>query len=221
MKSCAFAARAAASICASVNRPGGAVRDVVAHRVVEENRLLAHDAGERAQRRELDLARVDAVEGDAAVGRLVEARNQIHQRALPRPARADQRDDLAAPRDEADVAQHRARRRRRSETFSNAIDSRSAVDARAAIELRLGGLVEHLEQALGGGERLLRGRRRLRELLERRQQPHHQDHEGDQRRGVHQLDPLSTSLRADPEDQHRDRRADDSGDRLRQRTRCA
>ena len=44
---------------------------------------------------ERDLARVDAVEQDAPCGRLVEARDEVDERALPRPARAHERDDLA------------------------------------------------------------------------------------------------------------------------------
>ena len=65
MKSCAFAARAAASICSRValGRPVG---DVAGDRVVEENRILRHDADLAAQRGERDTPDVDAVDENCA-----------------------------------------------------------------------------------------------------------------------------------------------------------
>jgi subfamily B ATP-binding cassette protein MsbA len=50
------------------------------------------------------------------------------------------------------------------------------------------------------GERLLRGRRRLRELLERREEAHHENHEGDERRAVERAG--ENFARAEPEHHH-------------------
>ena len=95
MKSCALAARAARSICSSRELLGRRVRDVVAHGVVEEHGVLADDAGQRAKRRERDVARVDPVYTNPARGRIIKAGNEIDERALPRSAGADERDDRA------------------------------------------------------------------------------------------------------------------------------
>src|SRR5205085_7265808 len=85
---------------------GGTVGDIMAHRVVEEHRILADDAGERAERFERDLAGVDAVEEDAAAVRLVEARDEVDERALAGAARANERDDASLLCREAHVIEH-------------------------------------------------------------------------------------------------------------------
>ena len=56
-----------------------------------------------------DVAQVVAVDGDPALGRIVEARQQVGDRRLAGAARADQRRDLAGPGRERDVAQRPAR----------------------------------------------------------------------------------------------------------------
>ena len=86
-----------------------AVGYVVAHRVVEENRLLRYFADLRPQRRETHLAHVDAVDEDAPAGHVEEARNQIHQGRLPCPAGPNQRDHFAAVDGQVDVVQHHRR----------------------------------------------------------------------------------------------------------------
>ena len=207
MKSCALAARAAASICASRVLPGRAVRDVVAHRIVEQHRVLTHDPDERAKRRQRDLARVHAVEQDAARGRLVEARNEIDERALPRSARrrrARSTSPFGAPR---------ARRRVSTGSSSYANDTRSNSSARSnaagAIvprsRLRLGRAVEHLEHPLGRRERLLRRRRHLRQLLERLQHAHDEDEERDERRAGQRCRPSAPAARRPRESAPRSR----------------
>ena len=92
--------------------------------------------------------------------------------------------------------------------------SNVAVAMRAAIQARFRRAVEHLEDPLGRGQRLLRRRRHLRELLERLQHPHHEDEERDQRRAGHRAGVHHS--RADPENRDGDRRADGLGDRLRE-----
>jgi hypothetical protein len=64
MNSCAFAARAARSTARAKRRQR--VRDVGAHRVVEQHRLLRHHAEVAPQRARADLAQVDAIDRDAA-----------------------------------------------------------------------------------------------------------------------------------------------------------
>ncbi len=62
----------------------------------------------RAQASERVVADVDAVDRDAALGHVVEARDEIGERALAAAAHADERHDLAAPGSSRfDVAQHR------------------------------------------------------------------------------------------------------------------
>ena len=97
MNSCACAARAAASI-SSCERAGRAVGDVARDGVVEQHRLLRHDADLRAQRRERHVADVDAVDEDGPAGHVVEPRNQVDQRRLSRAAQPDDRDHLPGAR---------------------------------------------------------------------------------------------------------------------------
>ena len=85
-------------------RAGRSVRDVAGNRLVEQHRLLRHDADLRPQRRERHVADVRAVDEDAARGHVVEPRHQIHERRLARAAQADNRHRLAGP--------HRGTRRR-------------------------------------------------------------------------------------------------------------
>lgn len=91
--------------------PGGrarpAVGDVVAHRVVEEERVLEHHADLAAQRTLLQRPQVHAVHADRARRRVVEPLQQRHHRALPRAARADQCDHLARADVQVDRLQHR------------------------------------------------------------------------------------------------------------------
>ena len=85
------------------------VRDVVAHRVVEQDRLLRHLADLRAQRGQAHVAHIVAVDQDAPAGHIEEARNQVHQRRLSRPARPHNRHHFAALHGQIDVVQHHRR----------------------------------------------------------------------------------------------------------------
>src|SRR5262249_31330077 len=85
---------------------GRAVRGIVAHRVVEQDGVLTDDPDEGAKRRQRDLARVHSVEEDASGGWLVEPRNEVDERALPRSAGADERDYLALGSNEGNVREH-------------------------------------------------------------------------------------------------------------------
>ena len=107
MKSWAKAARAADSTRAS-STSSQPVGDVGAHGVVEEHRLLRHEADLLAQARERRVAHVDAVDQDRALGHVVEARQQVDERGLAGAARAHDRHHLARGAPEARRAAARA-----------------------------------------------------------------------------------------------------------------
>jgi hypothetical protein len=80
--------------------------DVAADRVVEEERLLG-DVADVALPGPQHAGHVAAVHGDASGGRRQQPQQQIDQRALARPRRADDADRLAARDRQVDVEQHR------------------------------------------------------------------------------------------------------------------
>ena len=65
---------------------GPAVGDVVVDGIVEQHRILRHDADGAAQAFLRDLADVLTIHEDAACGRVVEAEQQARQRGLARAA---------------------------------------------------------------------------------------------------------------------------------------
>ena len=83
------------------------VGDVVVDRGAEQERVVGDDADLAAQRVELDLAHVDAVDQHLAAGDVVVAAEQGDERRLARAGGARQRDGRAAVDREVDVAQHR------------------------------------------------------------------------------------------------------------------
>ena len=83
-----------------------AVGDVGAHGVVEEHRLLGDEADLLAQALERRVAHVDAVDGDGALGHVVEARQQLDERGLARARHAHDGHHLPGARGEGDPAQH-------------------------------------------------------------------------------------------------------------------
>ena len=85
---------------------GLAVGNVVAHRVVEENSLLRHLRYLPAQRAERQIAKVEAVNENAARSDVKEARNQVGQGGLAGSAGADQRQHFAGPHLQVDVVQN-------------------------------------------------------------------------------------------------------------------
>src|SRR6267378_8562252 len=82
------------------------VGDVRKHAVVEQHRLLRHDAHQPPQRRTRVVRQRDAIEQDCAARRLVEARQQVDERGLPGAGRTDDRDHLSPLHFEIDVTQH-------------------------------------------------------------------------------------------------------------------
>ena len=67
------------------------VGDVVAHRAVEEEDVLLNDRQQISIGAQSKVANVTAVEHDASARRIVEARYQVGDRGLPRPAAANER----------------------------------------------------------------------------------------------------------------------------------
>ncbi len=74
---------------------GSSVGDVVAHRAGEEEGLLGHDAELAAERAEVELAQVGAVDQHPSGRRVVEAGDELDDGRLPGAGLADQRDGLA------------------------------------------------------------------------------------------------------------------------------
>ena len=87
-------------------RAGIAVGDVVRHRVVEQQRLLRDHAEPLAQVAEPHVADVDAVERDPALDRVVEPRQELHERGLAAAVGADDGHRFAGAHLEPDVVQH-------------------------------------------------------------------------------------------------------------------
>ena len=67
--------------------------------------VLQHEAEQPAQIGEIEIADVDAVDGDAAARDVVEPHQQVDQRRLAGSGGADNADALARPNLEAHVAQ--------------------------------------------------------------------------------------------------------------------
>eukprot|EP00966_Prymnesium_polylepis_P184901 4285299-Prymnesium_polylepis.1 len=76
-------------------RIGTALRDVLADRRVEELRLLRDDADAAVNRREVELAQVDASQADAPLHRVVVPEEQVDERRLAAAGAADESADGA------------------------------------------------------------------------------------------------------------------------------
>ena len=155
MKAWAWALRAAASIVGPA-RVRLAVGDVVGHRVVEQQDLLRHQAEPQTQIAEPHVADVDAVDRDPAGDRIVEPRQQLHERGLAAAVGADDGHRFAGPHFELNVAQHRLVR----VVVEVDVLERDRLRERRQ-RLRIGRIddrrlaVEHFVDAVGGGRGLL------------------------------------------------------------------
>ena len=85
---------------------GLAVSDVVAHRIVEQNRLLGDDADLRSQRGEGYVADVLTINQQTSRRDIEEAGNQVDKRAFTRAAGAHDSQNLTVPDFQIDVVQH-------------------------------------------------------------------------------------------------------------------
>src|SRR6187402_3504 len=82
------------------------VGDVVAHRVVKEDRVLRDLADELAHAVEGEIANVMSVEGDASGCDVEEARNEFNQRGFARSAWTYERKHFAARNDNIDLGEN-------------------------------------------------------------------------------------------------------------------
>ena len=78
-----------------VGRVGLRVAQVGTDRVVEQVRVLHHEADRRAERVERELAHVVAVDPDRALLDVGDARHEHRGGGLARAGRTDERDELA------------------------------------------------------------------------------------------------------------------------------
>ena len=133
-----------------------AVGDVLADGAAEQGGLLQDDADLPAQRLQRHVADVDAVDGDAAGGGVVEARDQVDDRALARSGGADDGQGLGRPGAEAHLAQHRRPDPEVAERHplerQPLAERRQRRRSGLLLDLRLG--VEDLEDPFGAGRRL-------------------------------------------------------------------
>ena len=163
-------------------RVGPAEADVGGDRVGEEERVLEHHADVAAQRVEVNVANVDAVDRDPARVHVVEARQHQRDRRLARARAADERDRLARGNGEVEVAQHRIGRR---------VAERHVLEAHLAVRhlevdrvgrvLHDGRRVEQVVDALGAGARELADGEDRRELPDRRRDQQHVGGEREER----------------------------------------
>ena len=68
--------------------------DILKDRSIEEDGLLIDVPHEAAQISYRDLTDICAIDGDAPLDDIVEARDEVHERALPRARMPDERDGL-------------------------------------------------------------------------------------------------------------------------------
>ena len=81
------------------------VGDVVRDRVREQERIVVDDRDRAAQRDDVDVAHVRAVDQHRPRARVIQPRQQLHERGLARARRAHQRDRRARLDRQRDVAQ--------------------------------------------------------------------------------------------------------------------
>src|SRR6185369_16587608 len=122
-----------------------AVGDVVPDGVVEQHGILADYTSQCPQRRQCRLPRIDAVDENASRRGLVKPGQQIDERAFAGAAGADERDDVALARAEADVAQYRLRFVREGNAVVLDRTVEPIEDARSTVALRFRLAVQHVE----------------------------------------------------------------------------
>ena len=128
------------------------VRDVAGDRSLEQERLLRHVADLVAQRLQLVVAHVDAVDEHLALRGVVETRHEVDEGRFAGAGRADERDRLTLLRLEIDAFEHGVTRVGVGEAhiaeFDFAFLARLARVLRAVGDHRLG--VDDFEHALRG-----------------------------------------------------------------------
>ena len=161
---------------------GPAVRDVVAHAVGEEERVLEHHSDLAPQGIERDVAHVDAVDLDRPLLAVVEAREEEADRRLAGTGGADECDGLTGRDPQREVGQHRLRP---EVPVGDVLDDDLPVGDMERFRVgflgdnRVG--VEDLEDAVGRGARLLRDRDDVGHHPHRREQLREVGGEGEER----------------------------------------
>ena len=84
------------------------VAQIVEDRGVQQERILRDDGDLLAQRLDLQVAHVDAIDQHGAAGRIVQPHHQRRQRRLARAGRPDQSDRRARRHVQIDARQHLA-----------------------------------------------------------------------------------------------------------------
>ena len=140
-------------------RLGLAVGDVLGDGAEEEEGLLQHEADVAPVFGEGQRPEVDTVDPDRAFGGVVEAADQVHQRALARTRVADETDHLAGADVEVDVAQHGAVAVAEADLAHLDVAGEGLRQRHRVGRLGdAGDMVEDVEDALGAGGGLLRHR---------------------------------------------------------------
>ena len=134
---------------------GATVGDVVADGVGEEEGLLLDEADVRAEHAEVPLAHIDAIDQHGPAGHIVEAGDELDDAALPAAGCADEAEDRAGRRIDAEIPQHRSPVARVGE--GGVVEGDMAAHRRRMVR-RFGrddadAAGEHLVDALGRGER--------------------------------------------------------------------
>jgi hypothetical protein len=157
-------------------------RDVVAHRAIEEQVLLQHDADLSPQPGGIDEREIGAVDQYAPGLRHVEALDELGKRALARSRRADDTHDLTGGNGEIDIVQHLGGVHAIAE--ADVLECHLARDRRqrgaARIVGRLGRGIEDVAQPLDRDAGLVEVLPDLSEPEHRRAHPSRQDAEGDE-----------------------------------------
>jgi hypothetical protein len=207
MKSCAFAARAAASTSAC-GRVRAAVGDVRPHRVVEEDRLLGDDPQQRAQVGEPELAQVHAVEGDRPSVGSWKRGTRSASVLFPAPLGPTSATTSPGRISRSIAAQHRLARLvlEADALEADPVAERGDGPGPRAVG-HLGDGVEDLEGALPGGEPRLHLRGELAEELGRRHQLHRERQRAEEGAGGER--PLLQHQVAAVPEQRQDRDGDD------------
>ena len=162
-------------------------RDVLGDGAAEEEPFLRHDPELTAERVLRDVAEIVAVDRDPALGRVVEAREELRDRRLAGACLADERDRRARRDVEVEPVQHL--RELRPVPEADALEADVAVDPRQLDRVLrvhdLWLLVEHADDLVERGDRGQERVVELRELLDRVEEVAEIEREREERAGAH------------------------------------
>ena len=136
-------------------RPRIAISDVFFNRGGEEQRLLHHNADLAAQAVQVDISHINAVNGHAPGGDVIEAGYEVRDRRLSGAGEPDDGDDLARLGFKIDVIHDRMARAAilRADIFKADVTANLGRDGVAPVYNQVF-FIEHLEDALAARYRL-------------------------------------------------------------------